>query len=361
MSEASQNLEQGFSIGPVKVAPSLILAPMSGVTNSCFRRLIKTLNPGAVGLVVTEFISIEGMTRRNLQSLRMMQYRPSERPLSIQIFGYDIDRMVEAAKMVQDAGAEIIDINSGCPVPKVVKKGGGCELMRQPEHLGQILTAVRAAVTIPLTLKIRAGWDNKNRNAMEIARIAEDAGVDMLAVHGRSRQDMYRGLADWEIVGEVARSLRIPVVGSGDVISAQTARQAMASGVSGLMIGRAALSNPWVFSEVASGNSVPPRPASQVADVLLLFRDMLLEDLPEKAAIGRLKQLSSQITRAVRGSAEYRRRLCSSKNLEEFAQHLEDFRETFHSSFLCETQSEADEEDSGSETEPSAESAAQWQ
>lgn len=352
---ASQSIcsPRSFSIGPVKVDPLLILAPMSGVTNSCFRRLIKTLNPGAVGLVVTEFISIEGMTRKNLQSVRMMQFKESERPLSIQIFGYDVDRMVEAAKMVQDSGADIIDINSGCPVPKVVKKGGGCELMRQPEHLQKILTEVRKAVSIPLTLKIRSGWDPKNRNALDVARRAEDAGVDMLAVHGRSRQEMYRGLADWDIVREVAAAIKIPVVGSGDVISPESARKSLASGVKGLMIGRAALFHPWVFSEILSSldgevSASTPRPANDVARVLALFRDMLLEEMPEKAALGRLKQLSSQVTRRVYGSAEYRKRLCSSKDLQEFSQQLLAFEERFRSCFLCETQ-RSESDDDGSE------------
>ena len=321
----------------VTLSPPLILAPMSGVTGSCFRRLIKTLNPGAVGLVVTEFISVEGMTRRNEQSLRMMRFKEMERPFSIQIFGYDIERMADAAKMVEQAGADIIDINSGCPVPKVVRKGGGCELMRQPQHLGEMLQRVRKAVSIPLTLKIRAGWDNKSRNALEIAKIAEDAGVEMLAVHGRSRQDMYRGLADWDLVGEVARNIRIPVVGSGDVVSSASAREAFSRGVQGIMIGRAAMENPWVFSQVFSGlqgepETVPPPVAT--ADVLAQFRDLLLEDLPPKAALGRLKQLSSQVTRRIRGSAEMRRRLCSSTDLDEFSAHLSTFRELIEGGLL---------------------------
>lgn len=321
---------QEFRIAGVNVSPNLILAPMSGVTNSCFRRLIKEINPGAVGLVVTEFISIEGMTRKNEQSLRMMRYRESERPVSIQIFGYDIERMVEAAKMVEQAGADIVDINSGCPVPKVVKRGGGCELMRQPEHLGKLLAAVRAAVSIPLTLKIRAGWDNNNRNAVQIARIAEDAGVQMLAVHGRSRQDMYRGEADWQVVKAVTEAVRIPVVGSGDVVSAESAGRSLGVGVSGLMIGRAVLTNPWIFSEVRSGLENTPYmapPPVATAEVLSLFRDMLLDEMPAKAALGRLKQLCSQVTRRVRGAAEVRRNLCCSSDLDQFSAVLERFRE----------------------------------
>lgn len=314
-----------LAAGSVRLDPALVLAPMSGVTNSCFRRLIKELNPGAVGLLVTEFISIEGLTRLNEQSVRMMRFAPEERPVSIQIFGHEIRRMVDAAKMVEQTGAEIVDINSGCPVPKVVKRGGGCELMRQPAHMAEMLRAVRAAVKIPLTLKIRAGWDTANRNALEIARIAESEGVEMLAVHGRTRQEGYRGVADWELIGEVARSLRIPVIGSGDVVDGPSAEERLRSGVAGLMVGRAALSNPWVFSEIQchlSGAHFMRPPAVETARVLQRFSEILLEDLPEKAAIGRLKQLASQVTRRVRGSAEVRRQLCASPSLAAFHETL---------------------------------------
>ncbi len=309
----------------VTISPNLILAPMSGVTGICFRRLIKLLNPEAVGLVVTEFISIEGLTRKNDQSLRMMRYEEEERPLSIQIFGHEIGRMVDAAKMVEQAGADIVDINSGCPVPKVVKKGGGCELMRQPEHLAKMLPAVRKAVNIPLTLKIRAGWDLKNKNALEIAKIAEDSGVEMLSLHGRTRQEAYRGFSDWELIAEVASKINIPVIGSGDVVCAETAKKALNSGVAGIMIGRAALSNPWVFTEIYSAiNALPYNspPALATIEVLLEYIKLLNHYLPEKAAIGRLKQLTSQLTRRVPGSAQVRRALCMSSSLSQYTDTL---------------------------------------
>lgn len=305
----------------IEISPNLILAPMSGVTNISFRRLIKLLNPGAVGLVVTEFISIEAMTRRVEQSIRMMRFEEEERPLSIQIFGNEIERMAEAAKMVEDAGADIVDINSGCPVPKVVKKGGGCELMRRPEHVAKMLKAVRKAVSIPLTMKIRAGWDLQNRNAVEIAKIAEDSGVEMLTVHGRTRQEAYRGFSDWELIAEVASQIKIPVIGSGDVVCIESAKKALQSGVAGIMIGRAALSNPWIFNEIYCGiNSLPyvTPPAIATVEVLFKYIDLLNHYLSEKAAMGRLKQLTSQITRRVHGSAQVRRELCMSSSLGQY-------------------------------------------
>lgn len=312
-------------IRDVVVDPNLILAPMSGVTNSCFRRFILELNPRAVGLVVTEFISIEGLTRENEQSLRMMRFDPEERPIAIQIFGHEIWRMADAARMVEDTGANIVDINSGCPVPKVVKRGGGCELMRQPEHMARMLREVRRAVRIPLTLKIRAGWDSANRNALEIARIAESEGVELLTVHGRTRQEGYRGVADWRLIGEIAEALRIPVLGSGDVVDGPSAVERLSSGVAGLMIGRAALRNPWVFTEVRehlAGRAYVRPPAIETVRALERFIDILLVDMPERAAIGRLKQLASQITRRVRGAAEVRRTLCSTSSIETFRQEL---------------------------------------
>ncbi|MBP9837563.1 MAG: tRNA dihydrouridine synthase DusB [Proteobacteria bacterium] len=314
-----------FKIENIEIAPNLVLAPMSGVTNIAFRRLIKKLNPNAVGLVVTEFISIEGITRGNDQSLRMMKFDEGERPISIQIFGHEIEKMVEAAKIAADKGADIVDINSGCPVPRVVKKGGGCELMRQPEHMKNLLEKVARAIKVPLTLKIRAGWDEKNKNALEIAKIAEGSGVKALAVHGRTRQEMYRGLADWNIVSEISKTISIPVIGSGDIVDYPSAQAALNSGASGLMIGRAALANPWVFSEIYSQiHSVPyTRPGyAATAEVLFEYLDLLLEDLTKRAAFGRLKQLTSQITKRVPGSQEVRKELCTSVSLDAYKERL---------------------------------------
>lgn len=322
-------IDKPMMIGAVSVAPRLILAPMSGVTNSAFRRLILRNNPGSVGLVVTEFISVEGLTRRNFKSLGMMHFHAEERPISIQIFGYDIDRMTEAARMVEEAGADIVDINSGCPVPKVVKRGGGCELMRQSEHLGKILTSIRKAVKIPLTLKIRSGWDDSSRNAVEVAKMAEGCGIDALTVHGRTRVQLYRGESDWNLIDTVARSISIPVIGSGDVIDRDSAISRLAHGVSGFMIGRGALENPWVFREVDAGIkgelSIAPTHTA-VIDVMEEYLSLLLEMMPERGAIGKMKQFASQVTRKVPGSAPVRKALCRSQSLAEFCELLKLWR-----------------------------------
>lgn len=275
---------------------------MSGVTCSAFRRLIKKLNPGSVGLVVSEFISVEALTRNVRRSLQMMKFEQEEHPVSIQIFGYDIERMCQAAKMVEESGARIVDINCGCPAPKVVKKGGGCELMRQPEHLASLLKALRASVSMPLTLKMRAGWEENKKNALEIAHIAESEGVEALAVHGRTRAQMYRGVANWDLVQEVADAVQIPVFGSGDVTGKASAEERITGRIAGALIGRASMENPFVFSEIAEGKTVGLRSKPELQlEVVSLYIQLLKEELPPqdhaRAIVGKLKQIVSQMCR----------------------------------------------------------------
>jgi tRNA-dihydrouridine synthase B len=289
---------KSYSVRNIQINPGLVLSPMSGVTTRPFRRLIKELNPGAVGLVVSEFVSVEGMTRGSQRTLEMMRFAESERPYCVQIFGYDIDRMRDAALMVQDIGADVVDINCGCPAPKVVKRGGGCELMRQPDHLQQIIKAVKTAVSIPVTIKIRAGWDDGSRNALAIAKMAEGEGVEAIAIHGRTRSQLYRGEADWDLVQEIAEVLSIPVLGSGDVVCRKTAEERLKGKVAGLFIGRASMMNPFVFSEIL--HNEPSRLKGNYAlmlDVLFRYIELLREDFPESSCGGKLKQLASQMCR----------------------------------------------------------------
>ncbi|HMO02921.1 MAG TPA: tRNA dihydrouridine synthase DusB [Oligoflexia bacterium] len=299
---------KSFTIRDLTIDPPLALAPMSGVTNVAFRLLIRALNDKAVGLVVSEFISIEGLTRDSLRSHQMLRRHKSERPLSIQIFGADVGRMADAAKIVEQSGADIVDINCGCPAPKVVKKGGGCELMRKPVELAKILSAARAAIKIPLTLKIRSGWDQDSLNAVEVAKIAEECGVEAIAVHGRTRAQLYRGLADWSVVAAVVDAVKIPVLGSGDVVCRDSAAERLAvSGASGVMIGRAALANPWVFSEILDGvkrfNS-PNQRSLALLEMLSRYVDILLEYFAEHVIVGKLKQIVSQACKKERWKTE---------------------------------------------------------
>jgi nifR3 family TIM-barrel protein len=303
-------LVRPLEIGPVRLRTNLVLSPMSGVTDSAFRRMVQHCSGGALGLLVSEFIAAEGLTRDNAKTFGMLRFLPSERPISIQIFGADVDRMVLAARMVEETGADIVDINCGCPAPKVVKRGGGAQLLREPNHLAAVVAAVVRAVRIPVTVKIRSGWDDSSINAEEVARRVEDAGASMLAVHGRTRVQLYSGQADWQVVERVRRTVRIPVVGSGDVIEAGQALERLAGGAAdGVMIGRGALSNPWIFADVvaAVAGAAPRRrtPADLVA-ALGIFRDGMRETRPDHSFIGRYRGLACHFIKGMRDSAAAR-------------------------------------------------------
>jgi tRNA-dihydrouridine synthase B len=309
-----------FDIGGVRVAPNVLLAPMSGITDSAYRALVKELNPGAVGLVVTELISIEALARHDLRTHRMLRYLPHERPLSIQLFGAEPARMAEAAAIAAELGADVIDVNCGCPAPKVTKKGGGAGLMRQPEVLRAILRALRGVLAIPYTVKLRAGWDEGSRNAVEIARLAEGEGAAMIAVHGRTRTQLYSGLPDWDLIAEVKRAVRVPVVGSGDVVTAEQALERLqATGVDGVMIGRASLGNPWIFREVAALRAGAAPPAVSSTERFLAIDRLIARlgaDLPPPTALGRARGLACRMVKHVRGGAAIRELVSRAPSLE---------------------------------------------
>ena len=302
-----------FAIGSVAIAPNVVLAPMSGITDSAYRALVKELNPGAVGLVVTELISIEALTRENVRTRDMMRHRPHERPLSIQLFGAEPARMAEAAAIAEDLGADVIDLNCGCPAPKVTKKGGGAQLMRDPALLAAIVRALRRAVRVPVTVKIRAGWDAGSRNAVEVARMVEGEGAAMIAVHGRTREQLYTGVPDWGLTAAVKQAVRVPVLGSGDVVTAAQALDRLReSGVDGVMIGRGSLGHPWIFREIAAlqrGETVAPPSTAERLEAVARLLARLEEDLPPGGALGRSRGLACRMVKHVRGGAQLRERL----------------------------------------------------
>ncbi len=315
------SMRDTLTVGGVRIAPNVALAPMSGITDSAYRSVVKELNPGAVGLVVTEFVSVEALARHNLRTHEMLRYRPSERPLAMQLFGAEPARIAEAAAIAEELGADIVDINCGCPVPKVVKKGGGAELMRRPAVLREILQCLRRTLTIPYTVKIRAGWDDDSRNAVDVARLAEDEGAAMITVHARTRVQLYSGAADWELTARVKAAVRVPVVGSGDVVCASDAVERLrTTGVDGVMIGRGSLGHPWIFREIAAlraGESVPavhPLERFAAIDRLIVRLD---EELPPKAAFGRARGLACRMLKTVRGGAALREALTRAPTLDD--------------------------------------------
>ncbi len=326
-----------FKIRDLLVSPNLLLAPMSGVTHSAFRRLIKRENKNAVGLLTTEFVSIEGLSRKNLRTERLLDFKEEERPISIQIFGFNIDRIVESAKMVEAVGADVLDFNCGCPVPKVVHKKAGSYLMKEPEHLEKILKSLVKAVNIPVTVKIRSGWDESSINAVEISKRAEDSGVSMIVVHGRTRMQRYTGEADIKVVQDVVKAVNIPVVGCGDIVSVKSANKYFDVGVSGIMIGRGALTNPWIFSEIYSARcnlDYKKKTPSSIAILLDKYYKMIKEDFAEKALLGFLKQIASRVTKGVRGAKMARHDLCVAQSIDEFFINLEKWKKIWESEFF---------------------------
>src|SRR3954454_23304435 len=203
-------------MGPISLPSPYVVAPMAGMTDTAFRRLVK--RQGGCGLVGTEMVSSEGLVRGIDLTLEYAEYTEEERPVSIQVFGGDPDRMAEAARVVEGLGADIVDVNMGCPVPKIAKHNAGCSLMKEPEHAASVIAAMTKAVKIPVTVKMRAGWNDANRNAPTVAKMVEDAGAGAVTVHGRTAPQSYSGSADWAIVAEIADRLSIPVFGSGDCV-----------------------------------------------------------------------------------------------------------------------------------------------
>jgi nifR3 family TIM-barrel protein len=221
---------------------------MAGMTDTAFRRLVK--RRGGCGLVVTEMVSSEGLVRGIDRTLEYAEYTEEERPVSIQIFGGDPGKMAAAAQIVEGMGADIVDVNMGCPVPKIAKHSAGCSLMREPEHAARVIAAMTGAVKIPVTVKMRAGWDDRTVNAPELAKRVEAAGAAAVTVHGRTAAQSYTGEADWNLVARVADGLRIPVFGSGDCIEARQILDRMADGrLGGVLVGRGVLRNPWILAQ----------------------------------------------------------------------------------------------------------------
>jgi tRNA-dihydrouridine synthase B len=238
-----------MKIGTVTLPSPFVVAPMAGMTDTAFRRLVK--RHGGCGLVVTEMVSSEGLVRGIDRTLEYAEYTEEERPVSIQIFGGDPARMADAAQIVEGMGADIVDVNMGCPVPKIAKHHAGCSLMREPEHAATVIGAMARAVKIPVTVKMRAGWNDASRNAAELARRVQDAGAAAVTIHGRTAEQSYKGLADWDLVAQVAAGLDIPVLGSGDCVEARQIIDRMEGGVSGVLVGRGVLRNPWILAQAA--------------------------------------------------------------------------------------------------------------
>src|SRR5437764_7517420 len=316
-----------FKIRNIEINPPLILSPMAGVTDISFRRLLK--RRGGVGMTVSEFISVEGLTRHNPKSKRQMRFFEEERPFAVQIFGGQSERMRMTAEMADEVGADVLDVNCGCSAPKVVKHGGGTGLLRDYERLETILKEIKKAIKIPLTIKIRAGYFDHTINAVETARLAEACGVEHIALHGRTKEQGYKGLANWELVKQIKETVSVPVSGSGDVVSVEGAFEKWReTGCDGILIGRGAMANPWIFRQIEDALAGRPVFQPTLEDkraVLLEYFEMLREDMPEMAAIGKMKQLTGQFTPGLQGGRLFRTTIYHSHSVTEILDRITEY------------------------------------
>ncbi len=313
-----------MKIGSVDLPSPFAIAPMAGMTDTAFRRLVK--RHGGCGLVVTEMVSAEGLVRGIDRTLEYAEYTDEERPISIQIFGGDPEKMADAARIVEGMGADIVDVNMGCPVPKIAKHNAGCSLMREPGHAASVIAAMVKVVRIPVTVKMRAGWNDDDRNAPALARMVQDVGAQAIAVHGRTAAQSYSGAADWDLVAKIAHELVIPVFGSGDCIEPEQIVQRMRSGVEGVLVGRGVLRNPWILAQamdLAAGRPARVVTLEDRGRFLLDYINLLLNERVDAAravshdrwVVNKIRALGSWYTKGLDNGSHLRTTINSASSL----------------------------------------------
>jgi tRNA-dihydrouridine synthase B len=322
-----RGLPVALRIRDITVSPAVVLAPMEGVTNLTFRRLIREL--GGPGLTCTEFIPSEGLKVGN-KIAELAEFDPDERPISVQIFGRRPQGMAEAARIIEDMGASICDINMGCPSKRVCARSGGSALMKEPALAAEIVAAVRAAISIPLTVKMRSGFDAEARNAPELAYMCQEEGAEAITIHWRTREDRYGGQRAVDKIAEAVQRLSVPVIGNGDIIDAHSAEAMLRdTGCDGVMIGRGAMRNPWSLLQIARhlrGEPVMAVTADDRRRALLAFLARFHETFRhERAALGRFKHIAKHFTADLPDGEDFQKRLLRSESIDEVIAHTDDY------------------------------------
>lgn len=329
--KCSIGVSMSLTIGKIKISGNLILAPMAGVTDLPFRLLCK--EQGA-DLIYTEMVSAKGIYFNNKNTESLLLINEKEKPLALQIFGSDPILLSEMAKKIEHLNFDFLDINMGCPVPKVVNNAEGSALMKNPKLVGEIINKVSRAIQKPVTVKIRKGFDDQNVNAVEIAKIAEANGASLVAVHGRTREQYYSGSADWEIIRKVKESVSIPVVGNGDVFSAEDAKRMIEyTGCDGIMIGRGVRGNPWLFSQIKAyleTNEFVKKPSvDEVIEMILRHADMQVEFKGEYVGIREMRKHVAWYTSGYPNSSQLRNRVNEINNTKELSSLMMEYRDLF--------------------------------
>ena len=320
------NKETKLKIGQLELGQGLILAPMAGITDLSFRRIAKSFD---VDLVTSEMVSSEGLVRNRASTKMLLQSHVEEKPLAIQLFGSDPKVVAEAARIVADEGADIIDLNMGCPVPKVVRQGAGAALLRDVETVAMLVDAVRQAVSIPVTVKTRSGWSQSKINVLEVARVAEDAGADAITIHPRTAKQGFSGSADWPLIARVKQAVNIPVIGNGDVTRPEdVGKMRKLTQCDGVMIGRGAMGNPWIFEQarqLTKGQPLYGPTQQERLDVVRRHLELYEESLHGRQSLSGVRSRLMWYSKRLRGSARLRASLSDCRHLEDMIKICEDF------------------------------------